>query len=224
MQSYKNVTIPLNINDMDSVSSLKGEDFFKYLEKTALLSDIDTTNTPEDEIINLLYQYMNSQYFHHFVSFNIAILNCVYKVKNYPARLQGSCLSNKGEDKFIESHKDLLQKWISFFDSYLIYMIVMASNKDMILKDRYPEHMITDDKSIGSTAISIFLDPFFYDYFKSGIDESQVKYWVYNYDNKLYDGKHFNNIILNESNWIFKVLHNTSTDEKWNQYLIKFIK
>lgn len=205
-------------------SSLKDEEFFKYLERTAILADVDTLNVSEDEILNLLDIYMNSNYFHHFLSFNIAILNCVYKIKKSPMRLKGSCLTTKGEDKFIESHKDLLQKWISFFDSYLIYMIIMTSNKDKILKDRYPENMIKYDKSVCSTAVSLFLDPFFYDYFQSGINENEVYYWTYQYDNKLYDGKHFNNIILNEANWIFKVLHNTSTDSKWNEYLEKCFK
>lgn len=235
MLSSKTYTIPLNIKELNDNSfelyvidyqnsSLKGEDFFKYLEKTALLADIDTSNVSEDEILNLLDIYMNSQYFHHFLSFNIAVLNCIYKIKNYPARLQGSCLTTKGEDKFIKTHKELLQKWISFFDSYLIYMIIMASNKDMILKERYPENMIKYDKSVCSTAVSLFLDPFFYDYFQSGINENEVYYWTYQYDNKLYDGKHFNNIILNKSNWIFKVLHNTSTDSKWNTFLEKCFK
>lgn len=231
MQSYKTVTIPLNVKYMDSISDdtlyiinykdsqLKKEDFFDYLEKTSLFADIDTSNIPEDEILDLLFIYMNSQYFHHFLSFNIAIMNCIYKIKKSQPRLMGSCLSSKGEDKFISLHKDLLQKWISFFDSYLIYMVVMASNKDMILKDRYPENMITDDKTIGSTAVSIFLDPFFYDYFQTGIDESQIKYWTYNYDNKLYDGKHFNNIILNKSNWIFNILHNTAVKSQWKDFL-----
>ena len=100
----------------------------------------------------------------------------------------------------------------------------MASNKDMVLKERYPENMIKYDKSVCSTAVSLFLDPFFYDYFQSGINENEVYYWTYQYDNKLYDGKHFNNIILNKSNWIFKVLHNTSTDSKWNNFLEKCFK
>ena len=58
-----------------------------------------------------------------------------------------------------------------------------------------------------------------YDYFKTKIDDNNIKYWIYQYENKLYDGKHFNNIILNDANWIFKVLHNTSSDEKWNLFL-----
>ena len=234
MQSsnVKYITIPININELDKdsmsktvyiidykSSPLKKEDLLLYIQRLGIIADIDFKDTSYEEKEEMILLYMNSQHFHHFTSFNATIMNCVYKTKNTFLRLKGSCLTSDEEDLFVTNNRFLLNKWISFFDSYLIYMVVMASNKNKFIKDRYPEKMILNDKTLGATAVSLFLDDFFYDYFKTKIDDNNIKYWIYQYENKLYDGKHFNNIILNDANWIFKVLHNTSTDEKWNLFL-----
>ena len=63
-----------------------------------------------------------------------------------------------------------------------------------------------------------------YEYFKSHIDENNIKYWKTMYDNKLYDNKSFNFIMLNPSNWVFKILHDTATNKDWNEYLAKHLQ
>lgn len=233
MTSFRKVSLPLTISDMDEdlesksiylidydSSTLKNQEFLDYIERIGLVADVEFKNTSSNDKFELLKLYMESKYFHHFLSFNIAIMNCIYGLKGFSMRLGHSCLTFEEEIQFTKDNAELLYKWIAFFDSYLMYMVALASNKDQILKDRYPQEMITQER-IGSTAVSLFLDDFFYDYFKTKIDEKNVRYWQYMYDNKIYDGKTFNIIILNKANWIFKVLHNTSCEEKWNEFLTK---
>ena len=185
MQSsnVKYITIPININELDKdsmsktvyiidykSSPLKKEDLLLYIQRLGIIADIDFKDTSYEEKEEMILLYMNSQHFHHFTSFNATIMNCVYKTKNTFLRLKGSCLTSDEEDLFVTNNRILLNKWISFFDSYLIYMVVMASNKNRFIKDRYPEKMILNDKTLGATAVSLFLDDFFYDYFKTKIE------------------------------------------------------
>lgn len=236
MVLFKQVTAPLTINDMDDdlesksiylfdydKSKLKGIDLLNYIEHLGLVADIKFEKTPKEEKFQLLKAYMDSNYFHHFTSFNVAIMNCIYRLKDYPYRHNHSCLTLNEESEFAKNNSELLSKWICFFDSYFIYMLLVASNTDQIIKERYSKDMITTE-TLGSTVVSLLLDDFFYEYFKSHIDENNIKYWKTMYDNKLYDNKSFNFIMLNPSNWVFKILHDTATNKDWNEYLAKHLQ
>lgn len=219
----KHITLPVNIRDLDkdimsgtvyiidySSSPYKGNDLLNYLEQVGITADVDLTNVSYDDKEKLIESYMTSESFFHFVHVNVAIMNCIYLLKNSKIRLKESCLTSSEEERFMNRHKELLERWIEFFDSYLVYMITVASNKDTPVIKRYPKHRIVFDKTLGTNAVSPFLDGFFYDYFQTGIDNSHIKYWQFQYDNKLYDGIPFLKIMLNEENWVFKVLHKTA--------------
>lgn len=231
--SIKKVFAPLKISDLDSdimskvlyvinydKSTIKGIELLQYIENTGILADIEFIDTSLDERFSMLESYMSSSYFHHFPSFNATILNCIYKLKKQSIHLNDSILTVDEEKSFTTSHKDLLQDWMHFFDSYLVYMTAFANNTDKPLVQRYPSKSVTN-KWLGKSIVSMLLDPFFYDYFKTGIDESSVKYWKRYYDEERYDNKTFNEIMLNEANWIVKVLHDTVTNKQWMDYLQK---
>lgn len=235
LYSIKKVFAPLKISDLDSdimskilyvinydKSLLKGNDLLQYIENTGIFADIEFIDTSYEEKALMLELYMNSSHFHHFPSFNIAILNCIYCLKNNPTRLEDSILTKDEEQTFTKSHQELLKDWMSFFDSYLVYMTTFANNTDKPLIQRYPSESVTD-KWLGKSIVSMFLNPYFYDYFKSGIDESSVRYWKRYYDEEKYDNKSFNEIMLNETNWIIKILHDTVTNHQWMDYLQKSI-
>ena len=199
-------------------------DFLDYINNMGIIADVLFKNTDYEIRKELLEYYMNSSYYNHILSFNIAIMNCIYKVKKQPIRLKGSALTNDMEELFSKENKDLLIKWIDFIDSYLIYMIMFSTNKEDNIKNRYPKEMITMDNTLSPNIVSLFLDDFLYNYFQTGINEDSVKYWKYYYENKLYDNKPFNMIMLNDANFIIRILHNTANDERWKNYLDKTFK
>lgn len=235
----KIVKIPLLNSDMDmdlesktiyvfdydnSEKSENITDFLDYINNMGIIADVLFKDTSYDIRQKLITYYMTSSHFNHILSFNIAILNCIYKLKKTSIRLKGSALTNDMEECFVKENEELLNKWIEFIDSYFIYMIMFSTNKNEDIKNRYPKDKITSDNSLSSNIVSLFLDDFFYDYYKTGIDEQSVKYWKYYYDNKLYDNKPFNIIMLNDANFIIRILHNTATDEKWQNYLEETFK
>ena len=232
--SNKIVTAPLLVNHMDtdlesktvyvfdydnSQSFDKPSMFLDYINNVGVLSDILFTQTDKSIRFEILSHYMNSKHFNHILSLNIAIMNCIYKTKGTNIRLKGSALTHDMEVEFAKNNQELLQKWIEFFDSYLVYMIMFSTTKSQPIKTRYTEDKITNDSSLSPNIVSLFLDDFFYDYFKTGIDDNNVKYWRYYYNNKLYDNKPFDVIMLNDANFIIRILHNTASDNRWENYL-----
>lgn len=198
-------------------------DFLDYINNLGVISDVYFNTTSEDVRFKLLNYYMTNTHFNHILSFNIAIMNCIYKLKNIKLRLKGSALTDSMESLFTQNNKELLTKWIEFFDSYLMYMIIFSTNGEKDIKNRYNKNKITLDNSLSPNIVSLFLDDFFYDYYKSGINENSIKYWKYYYENKLYDNKPFNAIMLNDANFFIKILLSSSKDNRWKNYLEKQI-
>lgn len=238
VSNIKKVTIPLLLSDMDtdleshtiyqfdydnSEHTNNCEEFLDYINKMGIISDVYFNNTPENIRTKLLEYYMTNIHFNHILSFNIAIMNCIYKLKQTLLRIKGSALSNEMEINFVNTHKDLLNKWIKFFDSYLLYMITFSTLKDksISIKSRYNSTQINNDKSLSPNIVSLFLDDFFYDYYKSGINEDNINYYTYYFDNKLYDNKTFDEIMLNDANYFIKILISSAQDKKWENYLQK---
>lgn len=198
-------------------------DFLDYINNLGIICDIYFNNTSENIRLELLKYYMTNKHFNHILSFNIAIMNCIYKLKNIKLRLKGSALTDTMEINFTKNNTNLLLKWIEFFDSYLIYMITFATNEGKDIKNRYDKEKITSDNSLSPNIVSLFLDDFFYDYYKTGINENSIKYWKYYYENKLYDNKPFNIIMLNDANFFIKILLSSAKDNRWKNYLEKQI-
>jgi hypothetical protein len=185
----------------------KCTDFLDYINHLGICSDIKFNDTDEKIRFKLLLYYMNSSHFNHILSFNIAILNCIYKLKNTSLRLKGSALTDSMENNFMLHNKALLSRWMSFIDSYFIYMVMYSTkNENIKISDRYSEDKICNDKDISPNIVSLFLDDFLYDYYQTKINESSIKYWKYYYENKLYDNKTFDMIMLNDANFIIKIL------------------
>ena len=102
-------------------------------------------------------------------------------------------------------------------------MITFSTLKDksIPIKSRYDSTQINNDKSLSPNIVSLFLDDFFYDYYKSGINEDNINYYTYYFDNKLYDNKTFDEIMLNDANYFIKILISSAQDKKWENYLQK---
>jgi hypothetical protein len=90
------------------------------------------------------------------------------------------------------------------------------TNKEKI-KCKY--NTFCDDTSVSPNIFSVLLDPFFYDYY--GIVELQNNdtYYTYYFDNNLYDEKSLPLLLLNDSNYILKILYDTLYDPRFKDFL-----
>lgn len=225
---YKKVIAPLSIDDMDTDiisdtiyifdynnSSIKNIDLIKYILNTGINSDILFTNIPIKDKINLTEYYMNMPNFLHIPSINKNILNYIYYIKNLNINLSSD------EIDFIHKNINLFNKWISFYDSYFIYMLFYATNKENIIKN-YDKSQIINNNDLSLNIVSSFMDSFFYDYFKTHIDTNNIYYWQYYYNDKKYDSKSFNEIMLNNNNYFIKILKDLQ-NPLFHQYIKKIV-
>lgn len=208
---YKTVSAPLSINDLDNdilspktyiisyeSSSIKGIDLIKYINDLGIRADIQfTENTPLDDLYKMLEYYITSPYFNHLKSLNTIIMNCIYYLKGFKMILPMVFKDNVIK-AFADNHQGLFKKWISFYDSYYMYMVmyIITSGNDIISKY---QNRVTNDSSLSPNVVSLLLDDYFYDYFKTSVSNDNIQYWTYYYETK-YDSKTFNEIMLNHNN------------------------
>lgn len=225
----KIVCAPLTINELSNDiisndvyfidynnSQIKNKDLINYIRDTGINADIILENIDINDKINIINYYMNFNNFIHIPSINKCILEYIYFIKNKNIINKLSLL----EIDFIKNNISLFNKWISFYDSYFIYMIYYLYNKNNII-DNYDSDKIINDNSISPNVVSLLLDDFFYDYFKTHIDTNNIYYWKYYYNSK-YDSKSFNEIMLNNNNFIIKILKDLQ-NPLFNQFIMKTI-
>lgn len=233
----KLVTAPLSISDMDedlesstvyifdyTKSTLKGVEFLNYIKNCGLIADVYfDQNVNYETKSELLIEYMKSSSFYHLTSFNSTILNVIYSLSNTNKRIKFGFFNESELNKIKSSHYDLFNIWKQMYDSLFYYMMNMIhlgkeniTNKEKI-KCKY--NTFCDDTSVSPNIFSVLLDPFFYDYY--GIIELQNNdtYYTYYFDNNLYDEKSLPLLLLNDSNYILKILYDTLYDPRFKEYL-----
>lgn len=235
----KLVNAPLNINDMDedlesktvyvfdySKSSLQGLDFLNYIKNTSVVSDIFiSADVPTFTKNTLLESYMKSSTFYHITSFNLTILNMIYIIKKSKKRITCTFFSEEESNQFINTYSDLLNEWINVYDSLFAYMLILSSmNKNDIfnndkIRSFYDADKINNNSSLSPNVMSLLLDDVFYYYYEDGINRSNVSYYKKYFEEKLYDNKSLQMILLNDANFIFKILYDMVHNDEFSKYL-----
>lgn len=235
----KLVNAPLNINDMDedlesktvyvfdySKSSLQGLDFLNYIKNTSVVSDIFiSADVPTFTKNTLLESYMKSPTFYHITSFNLTILNMIYIIKKSKKRITCTFFSEEESNQFINIHSDLLNEWINVYDSLFAYMLILSSmdKNDIFNNDKirsfYDADKMNNNSSLSPNVMSLLLDDVFYYYYEDGINRSNVSYYKKYFEEKLYDNKSLQMILLNDANFIFKILYDMVHNDEFSKYL-----
>lgn len=226
---YKTVQTPLKIDDLNDLGedtlyifdydscNLKGKDLLDYINQLKLKADISFNNN-FSKFEELIETYMTYPRFIPIISIDYIILTCIYYLKGFKQIIK-SMIPLKYIEAFANTHKSLLYDWIAFYDSYLIYMITFVTNTDKSLIQRYPDNRINNDDKVSPNVVSMLLNPFFYDYYKTKIDPNNVYYWK-NYYEQSFDGQTFESIMKNPNNFIFRLL-NDMKDNRFEAFIKK---
>lgn len=232
----KYVNAPLNIKDMDDdlhsgtiycfnyqSSELKGSEFYHYLKSSGITCDINFENTSFEDKSLILKSYMSDLMFNNIHSLNIVILNIVKKIKSISKRNVLSCFSEDEEQLFYDSHKDLFNDWIKFYDS-LFYLnlcsaFVTSINDIQGIKSFYRDISINSNELLSPNMVSLLSENDFYDIYDNGIDENNISYYTYHFENKIYDDKSIFECLLFKNNHYLSIIHSLLYDEKFRNFL-----
>lgn len=245
MSNYKFVTAPLSINDMDNDleskciyifnydnSKIKNIAFLNYIKNLGVIADIHFDNASYDEKSSILLEYMKSIFFYHILSLNITILNCLYFYHHKNIFIPNGILNLDEIKKFTNDNKNIFNIWSQIYNSIFGYMLNIISyntknnepiNSNKIKSIYYPNNINTDS-CLYPNIMSLLLDDVFYDYFLNvKIKPSDFQYYENYFSSPIYDEKSLYILLLNDGNFIFKILYDTLHNEEFRKFLLKQI-
>jgi hypothetical protein len=200
-----NVSAPIEIEDLKKYftdkttfykinyaeSKLKGSKLITYLSNLDLPADI-TLNVSDDEIYDLVKDYMNSPMLVNISSLEFTVMSIIEEAKG---------LHNNGHKKFIDENQELLDKWISRLDSLTLYnMFIINSEETKTFAESFP---LDETKEVtGINFISLLKHPEFYSLYRK-IDKSKLKFYKNYFNEYMFKGKNIYSFWANENNPLF---------------------
>ena len=228
MEIVKDAIIPFKIDDLEAIgnidnnvylvnyekSELKGTNFIDYICVISRICDItnyeNIATETKFEMIDRLY---GQPEFVSVAAINRALINILLTYKGISnLDFSESFLTEKEVSEYIESHKEKIEKYVSFFDSLFVFMVVLGrmivknQNMDIKVEDLDKEFSaieLDDCSGIQPNICTLLFDSTFYDYYMVDIDTSKVKYFRKFYTEKLFMGKTILSIIMNDANQTF---------------------
>ena len=238
MFNYKKVIAPLNITDMDTDlesktiylfdyknSKYKGIDFIQYISSVGLIADISINkNTPYNEKEEILIYYMTYPNYFNIHNLNKTVLDIIFYNKDINLKSNG--FLNIDEIKqFSSKYKNLILDWIIFYDSifFLMFELIKSNTLDTnSIKNNYSQ--FNENTSLSPNICSLLLENDFWEYYRHGVDSKNKTFFTYYFSNPIYDEKNISYLIINDSNFIWKILYNTFYNDKFQPFFNQWLK
>jgi hypothetical protein len=201
-----NVSAPIAIEDLKKYftdkttfykinyaeSKLRGSKLITYLSNLDLPVDIEL-NVSQQELYELILDYMNSPMLVNIESLEIAVMSILAEAKG---------LTNDNvHAKFIEDNKELVDKWINKLDSLTLYnMFIINSEETKKFAESFP---LDETKDItGVNFISLLKHQEFYSLYQK-IDQSKLKFYKNYFNEYMFKGKNMYSFWANQNNPLF---------------------
>lgn len=173
-------------------SALKGSKLLTYLSNLDIPCDIDCNGCSENEVLDLLKDYLHT--------------NMIVNIQSLEKAITSILLQTKGlipviDSAFIEDNKDILQTWISKLESLSLYnMYIVGDEKFKSFVDEFNK----DDTSdlVGVNFISLLKNEYFYSFY-GNIDSRNLKFYTHYFDDYMFKGKNMYSYWANENNPLF---------------------
>lgn len=238
MFNYKKVTAPLNITDMDTDlesktiylfdyenSKYKGVDFIRYISSVGLIADIYIDeNTPYNEKKEILLYYMTHPNYFNIHNLNKTIIDIIFDYKGILSHPKGFLNINEIK-QFNSKSQNLISNWITFYDSIFFLMLELIKSNTLdtqSIKNNYSQ--INENVLLSPNVCSLLLENDFWEYYKNGINSENKIYFTYYFSNPIYDEKNISYLIINDSNYIWKILYNTFYNDKFQPFFNQWLK
>jgi hypothetical protein len=196
-----------NINYAES--KLRGSKLITYLSNLDLPVDIEL-NVSQDELYELIADYMNSPMLVNIESLEIKVMSILAEAKGLT--------KDNVHVKFIQDNKDLVDKWISKLDSLTLYnMFIINSEETKKFAESFPLDETTD--ITGVNFISLLKHTEFYFLYQK-IDQSKLKFYKNYFNEYMFKGKNIYSFWANPNNPLFLLTFSIGSGQfKADQYV-----
>lgn len=186
----------------------KEELFISYLESFGGMFDVlIDENVTYIEKEKLITEYFYSGSFMNIFTFVETMRHILFRYKNINYIGNRSILSDIECDRYIKNNKDLVDTLINFYDSLFIIMLLYSSkpsNDIKTIKNKFSNDRITAEE-LSPNICNLLLNKDFYDYYDKHIG-NDLKYYSFMFENNLYKGRSFINILTNSNNTLLPIL------------------
>lgn len=204
----KNVLYKINY----SKSELKDEKLFVYLSNLDLPCDLVFDSF--DEVFSALKSYLHFSHILDIPILEIMTISLLKQVKGLA--------SDGWPSEFIEENKEIINEWIKKLDSLTIYNVYIIDSEE--LKDYAKSYKENTTSTIeGINFVSVLKYPEFYDFY-SKIDESNLEYYSYYFNEYVFKGDNLYKYWANENNPMFILTWGIASGELNVQDYIESIK
>lgn len=193
----------------------KEELFISYLESFGGMFDVlIDENVTYIEKEKLITEYFYSGSFMNIFTFVETMRHILFRYKNINYNGNRSILSDIECDRYIKNNKDLVDTLINFYDSLFIIMLLYSSkpsNDIKTIKNKFSSDRITTEE-LSPNICNLLLNKDFYGYYDKHIG-NDLKYYSFMFENNLYKGRSFINILTNSNNTLLPIL--LDMNDKW---------
>lgn len=186
---FENKNISYQIDYLNS--KLKGSKLITYLSNLDLPVDIEL-NVSDEEIYELIKNYMQSPMLVNIESLEIAVISILEEAKG---------LRFGGHKEFIEENINLVNDWISKVDSLTLYNMYIINSEE--IKDFVESFPLDETKDLtGVNFISLLKHPCFYSLYNK-IDDNGIRFYKTYFNEYMFKGKNMYSFWANFNNPLF---------------------
>lgn len=228
MENQEKVALPLSPEQMrlffdnkekifviDYVNSqLKDNVFLTYLSNLNINCVIDFTGVESKEKLALIHNYMTSRHIVTSRSLSLAVLQVLFAKKGVSdfSFMDTPILSDAEVKEFIATNSEIVDSWILFLDSMLLYMMETFKELAEALQVKDSFEVIDDQRFIGLNVVNVFsVEGFFEHYFSLPI--AQMKYFERQFNEHMFNGKNLFYYFQTEQNILLKLLTGLLNEE-----------
>lgn len=231
------VTAPLTIDCDDVINtstiyifdyenSFVGQDnrptkIISYLQSYGGMFDIHITDAVSyEDKEKLLVEYFTCGVFMNIFSLVQTMIHCLFVYKDIEYTGTRSIFTNDECSIFIKNNEDLIKQMVTLYDSLFVVMLMfVGTNLEDIksIRPKYSSKQIIREE-LSPNMCSLLLDTSFYNYYSKHIS-SNLYYYEFLFENRLYKGRGFENIIKNDNNTLLPLLMDLGNEE-----FLKFVK
>ena len=221
--TIRNVAVPLPIetikeyfNDKSiffhvdySESKLKDKIFLTYLGNLDIPCDIVLGDNISDEsLFTLIKDYMEIKNISKLHTLNMAVAQIMLKASSVDIKdvFVNPVLTDHQINTFIEDNKDLVERWLHFIDSTMVYLVYIFKELDEELKTQEQFEVVDDPNYVGLNVVNLFdVEGFLELYF--AVDRPlRTSYFVRQFEEYMFKGESLFPYYYKENNFFVGLL------------------
>lgn len=191
-------------------SKIQGKILLVYLSNLDIPSDLIITEAvTKEQKFELLEAYFDSKSVSNIPFLNVAATQIILYATGIESNsiIQNKPLTDEECEEFINIYQSLIDRWIHFIDSSMLFLIKSFNDLDEKIQVKENFENIDDGHYVGLNVINLFEIPGFLELYFSTNRPLRMSYFVQQFESHMFKGNSFYHRYFNEYNMFFPLLY-----------------